>query len=149
MPLKVIIIDDEPNAREKLQLMTERYCKDVQVAALAKDAEEGLAAIKEHQPDLIFLDIEMPVLTGFDMLQQIPEIIFANKQKIVSTRTLKEYEEMLDDSGFIRIHHSWLINKAYVKQYIKGEGGQVIMNDGTSLDVSRRKKDYVIEKLKN
>ena len=46
MPLKAIIIDDEPNAREKLQLMAERYCKDVQVAALAKDAEEGLAAIK-------------------------------------------------------------------------------------------------------
>ncbi len=246
--LKAIIIDDEPNAREKLQLMVERYCTGVQVAAVAKDAEEGLAAIKEHQPGLIFLDIEMPVLTGFDMLRQVPEINFeiifttahdqyairaikfsaldyllkpidldqlqeavqkaalrreektsadqykvlkdnlqkpsameqlavpaqtgmvflkvsdiiyceadsnytkifmTGKQKIISTRTLKEYEELLYDSDFIRIHHSWLINKLHVKQYIKGEGGQVIMNDGTALDVSRRKKDDVVARLKN
>src|SRR5215470_17829085 len=87
MALKAVIIDDEPNAREKLRLMTERYCKDVQVVALAKDAEEGLAAIKEHQPDLIFLDIEMPVLTGFDMLKQVPEINF----EIIFTTAHDEY----------------------------------------------------------
>ena len=46
------------------------------------------------------------------------KIILVNKQRVVSTRTLKEYEEMLGDSGFIRIHHSWLINKAYVQNNI-------------------------------
>ncbi len=247
--LKAVIIDDEPNAREKMQLLLERYCKDVQVMALAKDADEGIAAIQEHKPDLIFLDIEMPVLTGFDMLKKIPEINFEiifttahdhyaikaikfsaldyllkpidldqlqeavkkvagrktektslaqyqmlknnlekkhsameqlsvpaqtgmifikvpdivyceadsnytkiflhNKQKIVSSRTLKEYEELLDESGFIRIHHSYLVNKIHVREYLKGEGGQILMNDGTALDVSRRKKEQVLEKLKN
>lgn len=246
--IKAVIIDDEPNAREKLQLLLERYCTDVAIVGSAKDVEEGLAAIRLHAPDLVFLDIEMPVLTGFDLLKELGqidfEIIFTtahdhyaikaikfsaldyllkpidldqlkeavqksaerkaekksvvqyrilkenlekqhatleqlavpaqtgmifirtgdivyceansnytkiflqNGQKIVSSRTLKEYEDLLTDNGFIRIHHSHLINKSYVREYIKGEGGQVIMKDGIALSVSRRKREEVIGKLK-
>jgi two-component system, LytTR family, response regulator len=248
--LSTIIIDDEPAAREKLQLLLEKYCSDkVTVVAVCKSAEEGIAAISQSNPDLVFLDVEMPAMTGFDMLKRIAdinfEIIFTtahdhyaikaikfsaldyllkpidleqlqdavaraivkregtisnsqiesfvenikdtgrklenlsiptsyglvfvnvndiircesssnytvfflqNKDQVVATHTLKEYEELLEDNGFIRIHHSHLINKAFLKEYIKGAGGQVIMKDGTTLDVSRRKKDEVIEKLKN
>ena len=246
--LKAVIIDDEPNAREKMQLLLEKYCRDVTVVASAADAAAGAAAIEQQQPDLVFLDIEMPVLSGFDMLKQLPlinfEIIFttahdhyaikaikfsaldyllkpidldqlqeavkkaidrrkeknsarqyqtlrenlgkeqasmdqmaipsqtgmifikvqdilhceadsnytriflSNGQKIVSSRTLKEYEDLLDEQGFIRIHHSHLVNKNHIAEYIKGEGGQVRMKDGTTLTVSRRKKEEVLERLK-
>jgi two-component system, LytTR family, response regulator len=246
--LKAVIIDDEPHAREKMLLLLQKYCPEVVVMATAKDATEGLSIIARHQPDLVFLDIEMPVLSGFDLLRQLEsinfEIIFAtahdqyaikaikfsaldylikpidfeqmqnavhkaakrieektsaiqyqvlkenlqhtqtpmeqlaipaqsgmlfvkvsdilyceadsnythiyftNKQKIVSSRVLKEYEELLKDNGFIRIHHSHLINRAHVAQYIKGEGGLVILRGGVSLSVSRRKKEEVIDKLK-
>lgn len=247
--LKTIIIDDEPAAREKLQLLIEKYFPDkISVVAVCKTGEEGLEAITSSQPDLVFLDVEMPGMTGFDMLKRIPkigfEVIFTtahdhyaikaikfsaldyllkpidleflqeavnkavekrtssnsgdryrhfidniresgkkmenlsiptsygmvfvkvsdiircesssnytvfflqNKDQVVATRTLKEYEELLDDHGFVRIHHSHLINSAFLKEYLKGAGGQVVMKDGTTLDVSRRKKDEVMEKLK-
>ena len=249
MKLKSIIIDDEPAAREKLQLLIGNYCKDkIEIAAACENVKEGLAAIALHKPDLIFLDIEMPGLTGFDLLKQIPRIEFdvvfttahdhyaikaikfsaldyllkpidleqlqeavskaiekrsaqkdyrqyesfienisenkplenlsiptstglvfvklsdivrceaisnytcfklLNKEEVIATRTLKEYEELLSDNGFIRIHHSHLINKQFLKRYIKGAGGQVEMADGSTIDVSRRKKDEVLERLKN
>lgn len=246
--LKTILIDDEPAAREKLELLLKKYCSDkISILAICKSGEEGIQKINELKPDLIFLDVEMPSMTGFDMLKRIPKIDFnvifttahdhyaikaikfsaldyllkpidleqlqeavnkaheksnlkistqydsfvenikegnrlenlsiptsnglvfvkvdniircesasnytvfymTNKDQVVATRTLKEFEELLDSSGFIRIHHSHLINKIHLKQYIKGAGGQVIMSDGKTLDVSRRKKDEVMEKLKN
>lgn len=245
--LKAVIVEDEPNAREKLQLILQRYCPDVRVLAQAANAAEGLTAIRDCRPDIVFLDIEMPLMTGFEMLQQIPkidfEIIFttahdnyairaiqfsaldyllkpvdfeqlqlavkkaaerrmdkhsleqyrtlqenlqkpqhamdqlavpsqagmifikipdityceassnytrihlANQQQLLSSRTLKDYEQMLEESGFVRIHHSYLVNKSHVRQYVSKEGGQVQLKDGTMLDVSRRKKEQVLEKL--
>lgn len=245
--IKTIIIDDEPHAREKLTLMLERYCPEAQVVGTARDGEEGLRLIAKTQPDLVFLDIEMPEMTGFDMLRRLTdihfEVIFAtahdhyaikaikfsaldyllkpididqlreavarakerlekqnsfaqyqafqenlahseaarkriaipsqtglvfvrtdelvrceadgnyttlyltNKQKMVSTRSLKEYEELLSDEGFVRIHHAYLINLAHLVRYIKGEGGQVLMADGTTWDVSRRKKEDFLKRL--
>jgi len=246
--LSTIIIDDEPAAREKLQLLLEKYCSDkIALAAVCKSPEEGMEAIAKYNPDLVFLDVEMPTMTGFDMLKRIPKINFhvifstahdhyairaikfsaldyllkpvdleqlqdavnkaveksperkpaqyegfvenikqgnklenlsiptssglvfvklndiircesssnytvfflTNRDQVVATRTLKEFEDLLEESGFIRIHHSHLINKLHLRQYIKGAGGQVIMSDGKALDVSRRKKDEVMDKLKN
>jgi len=246
--LKTVIIDDEPHAREKMLLLLQKYCPDVTVVGTAKDATEGLSLITSQQPDLVFLDIEMPVLSGFDLLRQLDtinfEIVFAtahdqyaikaikfsaldylvkpidfeqlqqsvqkamkrisektsavqyqvlkenlqqknpvmeqlaipaqtgmlfikvadilyceadsnythifmaNGQKIVSSRTLKEYEELLKDNGFIRIHHSYLVNREYVKEYDRREGGQLVLKGGVSLTVSRRKKEEVMERLK-
>ncbi len=62
-------------------------------------------------------------------------------EKIMVSKTLKEYEDILTTKGFFRIHKSDIINLAYLKKYIKGEGGTVIMEDGTELQVSRRRKD--------
>ena len=72
-----------------------------------------------------------------------------DKKKVVVTKTLKEFEELLEDYDFIRVHNSHLINLAHVEKYIKGEGGMVIMSDGSKVDVSRRKKDEFLNRLKD
>jgi two-component system LytT family response regulator len=72
-----------------------------------------------------------------------------DKKKLVISRTLKEVEEMLEDHGFLRIHHSHLVNVAAIEKYIRGEGGTVVMSDGTELDVSRSRKDSLLKVLQS
>lgn len=71
-----------------------------------------------------------------------------NSEKILVTKTLKEYAEVLSEEKFVRIHQSYLINIDFVEEYIKGEGGSVIMSDGKEITVSRRKKDLFLNKIK-
>lgn len=70
-----------------------------------------------------------------------------NKKKVVISKTLKEYEEMLSEFDFVRVHNSNLINLHHVSNYTRGEGGVVTMSDGSEVDVSRRKKDEFLEKI--
>jgi two-component system, LytTR family, response regulator len=71
-----------------------------------------------------------------------------NEEKsILVSKTLKEYDELLIDYGFCRVHHSHLINLKYIKKYIKGEGGVVVMVDGTEVEISRRKKEIFQKSL--
>ena len=72
-----------------------------------------------------------------------------NNKPILISKTLKEYEELLTEHGFERIHQSHLINLAYLKSYIKKDGGYVIMADNSNLPVSQRKKDRLQELIKN
>ena len=74
-------------------------------------------------------------------------LFLKNKQKITASRTLKEIEEMLEDYSFARVHHSWLVNLNEVEKYVKGEGGYLIMSDGSTIDVSRNRKEMVLKKL--
>jgi two-component system, LytTR family, response regulator len=69
------------------------------------------------------------------------------KNKILGTKTLKEYEELLDDYDFIRVHKSYLINLHHVKNYSRGEGGTVTMSNGDVVEVSRRKKEEFLNRL--
>ena len=71
-----------------------------------------------------------------------------NNKPILISKTLKEYEELLTEHGFERIHQSHLINIAYLKSYIKKDGGYVIMADNSNLPISQRKKDRLQEILK-
>jgi two-component system LytT family response regulator len=76
--MKTIIIDDERLAREELKSMLSKY-DFLEIIAEAKNPEEGIEKIKEFQPDLVFLDIQMPGMNGFEMLQkldEIPKVIF-------------------------------------------------------------------------
>ncbi len=66
----------------------------------------------------------------------------------LSTKTLKEYDQMLTATGFYRIHQSHLINLGYVSRYLKGEGGTIILDDKTQLDVARRRKDGLMVALR-
>jgi two-component system LytT family response regulator len=74
-------------------------------------------------------------------------IFLINGDAILVSKTLKEYEDMLTEFHFVRVHHHNLININHVQKYIKGEGGYAIMSDGSSVEVSRRKKTEFIEKL--
>ena len=72
-----------------------------------------------------------------------------NNKPILISKTLKEYEEMLTEHGFERIHQSHLINLSYLKSYIKKDGGYVVMADNSNLPISQRKKERMQEVLKN
>lgn len=69
-------------------------------------------------------------------------------RKIMLSKTLKENEELLAEYNFIRPHRSHLINIAYIKKYVKSDGGYIVLADGTQIPVSRRKKDVMVEYLK-
>jgi two-component system LytT family response regulator len=225
----------------------ENYCKDIRIIDEAETAEQGIEQIKKLQPQLIFLDIELPLGSGFDLLEacnqadfevifttahdkyalqaikvcaldyllkpisateliaavskiserklsgtttlqlgafvenisnlnkqlskivlptldgflvvNINEIIrceadknytlfiFANKEKVLVSKTLKEFDELLHGMDFIRVHQSHLINAAHVKRYIKGSGGYVQMSDDSIIEVSRRKKEHLMQRF--
>jgi len=73
---------------------------------------------------------------------------FVNGKSILISKTLKEYEELLGGQGFERIHQSHLINLAFLKSYIRKDGGYVVMSDGSHLPISQRKKERLQEILK-
>ena len=245
--IKAIIIDDENHCIETLQILLKEYCPQVTVLETCRSAKKGLEAIHKLNPDLVFLDIEMPTMNGFEMLEQFHEIPFAvifttsydqyaikairfsaldyllkpidpkelivavqkiqtqkalpsaeqfemllkqvhhkgtgfqkiaiptvegfelilaenisycqaddnythlhlkNKGKITTCRTLKEIEEQLQDFDFfIRVHHSYLVNLNEVTKYVRGEGGYVILNDASTINVSRSRKEMLLKKL--
>src|SRR6478736_5490224 len=75
------------------------------------------------------------------------EIVTADGKKHIVSRTLKEYDEILTDHNFYRIHNSYLINLNAIKKYVRGEGGYVVMRDDRSLDVSKRKKEGFLARI--
>jgi two-component system LytT family response regulator len=76
------------------------------------------------------------------------DFYFANGNHIVSARPIFEYEELLEDAGFVRIHKSYLVNLLHVKEYLRGEGGSVLLSDNREVEVSRRKKDLFLGRMK-
>jgi two-component system LytT family response regulator len=245
--MKCIITDDEQNSRETLRHLLAAIAPDVVVLAEAKNAEQANNFIQKLQPDLLFLDINMPGQTGIEFLEEHGplncSVIFTtayneyaikafrlnaidfllkpidpdeleaaikkvkeqprllNKEQVsaaknnmqgddnnlqrlalptaegihfigmkdivwleslgaytkfhieaqkavVVSKGLKDYEDLLSGFSFLRIHQSNIINLHHIKKYVKGDGGQVWMSDGAELEVSRRKKDEVLEALK-
>lgn len=100
----------------------------------------------------------VPTSNGFEIFE-VAEIIrcesssnyttiyLKDRQKLMVAKTLKEFEEMLTEHGFFRIHNSHLVNLAYIKSYNRGKGGSVILADGMELEVSTRRKDDFLKKL--
>ena len=72
--IKAIIIDDEMHCLKTLSMLLKEYCPDVQVVKQCDNAEDGIEAVKKLKPDLVFLDIEMPHMNGFEMLEKFSEI---------------------------------------------------------------------------
>jgi len=85
MSTRIILIDDEPLALKRLHRLLEKHSR-FEIVAEATDGASGLKAVEEHQPDLIFLDVEMPVMNGFEMLSQLKHI-----PKIIFTTAFEEY----------------------------------------------------------
>lgn len=113
---------------------------------------------KLHQPAASSSRIALPTMEGLQIIP-VESIIFCSsnsnytiltlkdKQKLTVSRTLKEIEEMLEEHRFLRIHHSYLVNLDEIKKYFRGEGGTVLMSDGSVVDVSRAKKETLLKKL--
>ena len=74
--IHAIIIDDEKDARESLQLLIGKNCPDIKILSLCATPEAGIESIEKLQPDLVFLDVQMPKLSGFDVLEQLDAIDF-------------------------------------------------------------------------
>lgn len=253
--LRAVLIDDETNAREALTNLLRILCPEVILVGEAKNADLGIELIKKEKPNLVFLDIQMPGKTGFDLLASFDKVDFGvifttayqefairafrfsaidyllkpidpdelqaavekfksqiagvNPQQlqilqehldatqsprlierkkndnqrialptaegihfvqmtdiiqceslgsytkfhlvkgppIVVSRLLKEYEEILDNYYFFRVHQSNIVNLEHIKRYVKGDGGQVWMSDNTEIEVSRRRKDEFLSLL--
>ena len=102
--------------------------------------------------------IALPVMTGLEicLLNEIvllnadesyTEIIMQDRSKKIVSRKMGELEEILIDLGFIRVHKSHMVNEKHIIGYIKGEGGQVKLSNGLTVDVSRRKKDDLLRRI--
>lgn len=75
------------------------------------------------------------------------EFHFVGGKKLLVTKTLKDFEDLLSDQGFYRVHQSHLINTKYIKEFVKTDGGYLLMNDGCQVPVSTRKRPEVIKML--
>ena len=70
-----------------------------------------------------------------------------NKEKIVISKTIKEYDDLLSPFGFLRTHQSHLVNSFYIKRFDKNDGGVLVLTDNYSVPVSQRKKDFILDFL--
>jgi two-component system LytT family response regulator len=247
--MRTIIVDDEKLSRSVLKLLLEKHCPAVNIVAICADGISALEAIEKYQPDLLFLDVEMPGLNGFevlrackdasfsvivttsydhyaldairhnaldyllkpiireDLVEAVEKAMLRKRQKehsvdktdslmeflhqhlypgerlalpspeglrmllvkdilycvadgestiihLVNTslrpsvcRSLKEVEGLLKNKGFFRVHHSYLVNLNYMDRYIKGDGGDIIMSDGSCIPVSRQRKQEFMERI--
>jgi two-component system LytT family response regulator len=113
----------------------------------------------QQKPAVNQMRLCIPSIKGFQVVE-LDEIVYAeasnnysnfyftDKRIICTAKSLFEYEELLADSGFVRIHKSFLVNLLHVKEYIRGEGGSVILSNGQEVEVSRRKKEFFMGKMK-
>jgi len=85
--LTAIIVDDEEKARNMLQLLVSEHCSEVEVLVHCKNVPEAVAAINEHQPQIVFLDVDMPGYSGFQLLDFFTEVNF----EIIFTTAFSEY----------------------------------------------------------
>jgi len=124
----------------------------------SKNVETFLHNLKQKKsPQKMRLCI--PSLKGFQVIElddilyaessgNYTNIYFANQKMVCTSKPMHEYEVLLEDAGFVRIHKSILVNLLHVKEYLRGEGGSVILSNGNEVEVARRKKDLLIAKMK-
>jgi len=226
--LRAIIIDDELHSRETTKMLLDMIPVDISLVGMAVDAREGIKMILDLEPDLIFLDVQMPFVTGIDMIDMIPtyrgEIIFVtahdkyavqafkkgalhyllkpidleelevavnrvvkigkskqekekgnwlslstqegwivlkksdivrvesykNYSTIVTeytshtiSKTLKYVEASLPSDSFYRVHNTHLVHFDFISKILKTDGGNVLMNNGDLVPISKgKKKDF-------
>ncbi len=92
--------------------------------------------------------VNLSEIIYFEASGNYTNIHFTGKPLICSSRLIHEYESLLEDSGFVRIHKSFLVNMQHLNEYQRGEGGQVVLSNGDIVDVSRRKKDLLLARMK-
>ncbi|OQP58343.1 LytR/AlgR family response regulator transcription factor [Niastella populi] len=123
---------------------------------------EGMEVLRHNlRPQLSAHEIKLciPSQHGFEVIL-LQDIIYCeacssytkfylpHKKQVVTSKTIKEYETLLADSFFVRVHRSYLINLRHVKEYRRGEEGTVTMTDGQEIRVAKRKKEFFLMKMK-
>jgi two-component system LytT family response regulator len=144
----------KPISTEKLQQAVDHYSKirkEANFGDRVSVLREGLSSRNER--------IILSSMDGFDVYK-IADIIrceangsyttfyIKNGQRIVTSKTLNNFERLLIDLSFVRVHSKHLINLEFVKKYVSGRGGYIIFEDGTQVDVSERKKKEFIGRMK-
>lgn len=149
--LKPIDEEELVNAVNKVKQFKENRTDKVNIRALI---EQHLGTPQYKQDSLC-----IPTSKGFQVLR-LEDIIcceanntytiiyLIDGKQMVSTKPLVDYDLILSDSGFTRVHKSWLINMKHIKEYRRGEGGVVILTNNKSVDVARRKKEHFISELR-
>lgn len=125
-----------------------------------RSRSENIKSLKHvlKNPGNVNNKIAIPTLTGYSMIpvsailylsaeKGYTYIIYQPNKKICSSTNIGNYEDLLHDYGFFRVHHSYIVNKEHIERYVKGEGGEIIMENGEVIPVSRRKKTEFIDWL--
>jgi two-component system LytT family response regulator len=136
-----------------------RAKKRILEKAGSKNIEAFLHNVKQKQSSAN-MKLCIPSLKGFQVVE-LDDILYAEasgnytnfhfdrQHSICTSKPIHEYEELLADAGFVRIHKSYLVNLLHIKEYLKGEGGSVILSNGTEIEVARRKKEPFLDKMKS
>ena len=133
---KLSIKKSEETKNKQFELLEQRVQnKDLGKKELAVSTLEGIyfATLDE----IIHVDAD----------SSYTKIYLTTGDMIMSSKPLKYFEELLEDYDFVRVHQSHIINLKLIRRYVRGDGGQVIMTNGTEIEVSRRKKDDLLAKI--
>lgn len=145
----------KPIDREELNLAIQKVNEKIQ-SPLPQQLE--LLMEKLRQPASRIDKVALPTIEGLQLIP-VENIIYCesddnytrfflkDKRKLLVTRSLKDVEEMLEHYPFIRVHRSYVINMNEIEKYIKGDGGYLVMSDGSNIDVARNKKEILLKKL--
>ena len=147
--LKPVSIDELVAAVSKIKQQRQKEKIPVQTKILLENIQ-----VSQQQN----FKIVLPLLDGFEVVQvkdivhceandNFTDFFLLGKPKKMICRTLKFYEDLLGDSGFMRVHKSHFINLDHIIKYTKGKGGQVTMADGSVIDVSPNKKEELMHKF--
>lgn len=126
---------NESFLNENLSVLLENMRNKKEQKKIAISTSSGIHVIELK--DILYLQADGPYTN----------IYSNNTLRIMSSKHLKEYEDLLRDFGFYRIHKSYVVNLTEIKQYVKSDGGYVIMSNGVKVAVSEKKKDDLITKL--
>lgn len=147
--LKPIDADDLDAALLKLSNEKSKKITSQKIDLLLQNAQLNSGTFKKILVSTIagfeFIDISNIVRCQSDI--NYTTIYLTDKQKLVVAKTLKEFEELLSEYSFFRVHNSHLINLSFIKSYKRGKGGSIKLTDGTEVEVSSRRKDEFLKKL--
>ena len=124
------------NENDKYQFLNERL----------KNYNKPNERLALHSQDKIQI-VEINSIIRCESSVNYTTFFFKNGDQVVVTRTLKEFGDLLEDQGFFRVHQSHLVNTKFIKEFVKSEGGHLVMKDGTLIPVSVRKRPEVMKML--
>jgi len=144
--LKPVDIDDLKaainKAAEKQHLKNSSIQLSNLLSNLTQDKSQHMKVAITTNEGLTF--VKLGDIIRFQANKNYTTLFLVNDNRIIGCKNIKEYEDLLPDDIFFRIHHSHIINLNFVKYYSKGRGGNVIMEDGTSIEVAVRRKEHFL-----